>query len=280
MRRTVMLVALAALACAGCLMPSDPTGVYNKSATYTEAEGFFTQKKFVEARERFRAVTVSRDSRDRAWAHWAQFYSARCDHLAGFPAEAVRVYNEMLRVPKYTRLDVQLLEARADISLETGNYAGAAGDYSRARSLLERSGGLTNMPVDREKLLFGEAQAYWSMGQYRESDRLFDRYLADYGNGRFVKEARERHSKIGGQIRGKVKFYVLVGGPFRMDAMAEQYAARVRAKGFKDVTVEKRPTASGFSYMVRVGAYENRPEAHTQKDELEAAGFRPGEVRP
>jgi tetratricopeptide (TPR) repeat protein len=276
-----MLVTLAALACAGCLMPSDPTGVYNKSATYTEAEALFTQKKFTEARERFRAVTLSRDSRDRAWSYWARFYEARCAHLNGFPAEAVRVYNDMLRVPKYPRLDIQLLEARADISLETGNYTGAASDYARARSLLERSGGLANMPVDREKLLFGEAMAYWSMAQYRESDRLFDKYLADYADkGRFIKEARDRHSKIGGQVRGKVKFYVLVGGSFRMDSMADQYAAKVRAKGFADVSTEKRPAATGFIYVVRVGAFENREEAHTQKNDLEKAGFRPAEVRP
>jgi tetratricopeptide (TPR) repeat protein len=268
------------LVATGCI-PRDPTNVYDKSASYRQAEALFTQKRFADSREKFRAVVSSPLPQDQAWSDWARFYMARCDHLTGLLSEAVVAYSDLLRIPRFPRLDIQVLAARGDINLETGNLAGALHDYSRARSILERNGGMVEIPgVDREKLLFGEAMTVWSMGNYRDSDRLFDRCLADYPNGRFVKEARSRHSRIGGNIRPTVSFYVQVGGLFRVQSLADQYAAKVRAKGFQDVVVEKRESASDFIYVVKVGAFETRQEAHAQKQELETAGFRPGEVRP
>jgi tetratricopeptide (TPR) repeat protein len=282
MRRCIAVVTfLAVVLSAGCMGSRDPAGIYRKTPTYEEAEALFIRGEFAAAREKFRVVLNSPMPQDKAWKHWTIFYMARCDQLTGHYSEAVRVYNDLLRTPKYPRLDVQALAARADINLETGNYNGAAQDYSRARSLLERNPHVfAKTGVDREKLLFGEGKALWALERYSESDLVFDRYLADYPTGRFVADAKSCHTKIGGGRRVRVNFYAQVGGLYRIKSQAENLAEKLRGKGFANVKVVRRTSASGFVYAVTVGAFETRQEAHGQKQLLETAGFRPVQVRP
>jgi len=280
MKRSVVLAAaLAALLLAGCYR-GDPTNVIQKSPTMKEGEALYLRGKFAEARARFRKVANSSHPSDKRWTLEARYYAARCDHLTGHYSEAVRIYNDLLRSPKYARLEIRLRAARGDISLETGNYKGAAHDYSRARKLLEGSPyAFKKSDVDREKLLFGEGMSLWSLRRLKESDQVFDRYMADYPEGRFIKEAKAHHTKFTGRPQ-VTRFYVMVGGLSRLKAHAESVARKLRAKGFADVEIDKRSSAGGFVYAVKVGAFETRREAHAQKQELVAAGFAPAYVRP
>jgi tetratricopeptide (TPR) repeat protein len=280
MRRSSLLAAaLVAVVLAGCYR-GDPTNVIQKSPAMKEGEALYLRGRFVEARVRFRKVTNSSHPSDKRWALEARYCAARCDHLTGHYSEAVRVYNELLRSPKYARLEIRVRAARADISLETGNYKGAAHDYGRARGILERSPYAFNKSeVDRQKLLFGQGMALWSLRRLRESDQIFDRYMADFPEGRFIKEAKAHHTKFTGRPQ-ETKFYVMVGGLSRIKDHAVALARKIRAKGFADVVIKKRTSASGFVYSVDVGAFDSRPEAYAQKRGLVAAGFAPAHVRP
>ncbi len=280
MKRSVFLAAaLAAVLLAGCYR-GDPTNVIQKSPTMKDGETLYLRGKFVEARARFRKVANSGQTSDKRWALEARYYAARCDHLTGHYSEAVRIYNDLLRTPKYARLEVRLRAARGDISLETGNYQGSAIDYGKARRLLERSPyAFKKSEIDREKLLFGQGMSLWSLRRLKESDLIFDRYMADYPEGRFIKEAKAHHTKFTGRPQ-VTKFYVTVGGLSRIKNHAESVARKLRAKGFADVEIDKRNSAGGFVYIVKVGAFETRREAHAQRQELVAAGFAPAYVRP
>jgi tetratricopeptide (TPR) repeat protein len=277
MRRSSFLAAAALILMAGCYY-KDPIVLVQPTAQYKEAESLYLRGRFVEARSKFRAVMRSSQLADKKWALEARYFAARCDHLTGHLSEAVRGYNDLLRSPKYSRLEVRVRAARGDINLETGNYQGAAHDYARARMLLEKRGSNVK-EVDREKLLFGEGMALWSLRRLKESDQIFDRYMADFPEGRFIKEARAHHTKFTGRPL-VTKFYCLVGGLHRIEQHANALGHKVRAKGFTEVVVQKRPSASRFVYTVRVGAFDTRQEAHAQKRELVAAGFGPVEVRP
>lgn len=265
----------------GCVY-SDPRYVVQASNIYKDAESLYVQGRFVDARNKFREVLRSPMLSDKKWCFEARYYMARCDHLTGHLSEAVRAYNELLKTPKYPSLEIRLRASRADINLETGNYTDAVTDYSRGLDLVERYAGAMAQSgeVDREKLLFGRGKSLWCLERYRESDQVFDRYLADFPDGRFVSEARSCHTKLGPGRRPKVTFYALVGGLYRMKGQADLLAEKIRAKGFADVTVEKRPASGGTVYTVRIGHFDTRQEAHAQKAELETAGFRPVYVRP
>ncbi|MHC4914062.1 MAG: SPOR domain-containing protein [Planctomycetota bacterium] len=282
MKRSCYLAAVGLMAFALGCVSRDPRFIVQPTNLYREAESLYLQGRFAEARGKFREVLRSSMLSDRKWVFEARYYMARCDHMTGNLSEAVRAYNELLKIPRYPSLEIRMRAARADISLETGNYNGAAGDYGRALTLYERYAGSLgkSTEVDREKLLFGRGKAMHSLERYKDSDQLFDRYLADFPDGRFVKEARALHTKLGGGARPKVTFYTLVGGLYRLKSQANHLAGKLRLKGFADVVVEKRPSASGFVYTVRIGHFETRREAHAQKQELETAGFRPVYVRP
>ncbi len=279
------LAALAVLA-SGCVY-QDPKGITQPSATYKQAEALYLVRKFPEARAKFRqVVNSSRSVNDKKWALEARFYAARCAQLTGHFSEAVRAYNQLLRAPKYTRLDVRALAARADLSLETRDYKGAARDYGRARKLFEKNsyifpkGSNWGILVDRQKLLFGEGNAYWCLRQYRDSDQIFDLYLVDYGKkGRFIDDVKSRHTKFSPK-HTRTTFYVLVGGIFTVRSQADTVARKVRAKGFRKVVLERRSGGSGMVYTVRVGTFDSRQEAHALKREMLGAGFRSLEVRP
>ena len=282
MRRSYYLAAVGLIALAlGCVY-KDPRYVVQPSNLYKEAESLYLQGRFTEARNKFREVLRSPMLSDKKWCFEARYYMGRCDHLTGHLSEAVRIYNELLKVPRYPSLEIRMRAARADISLETGNYVGAVNDYSRALTLYERYSGAMGKgtEVDREKLLFGRAKSLHCLERYRESDQLLDRYMADFPDGRFVKEARAMHTKLGGGRRPTITFYALVGGLYRLKSQADLLADKVRLKGFNNVVVEKRDSTSGFVYTVRVGHFGTRKEAHAQKQELETAGFRPVYVRP
>ncbi len=275
------LLALAALAvlASGCVH-RDPKGVIQPSAAYKQAEALYLQERFTAARVRFQQVAANRLVNDRKWSLEARFYAARCAQLTGHFSEAVRTYNQLLYAPKYTRLDIRALAARADLSLETRDYKGAAQDYGRALKLFEKSayifpqGNNWGIRIDREKLLFGKGNAHWCMRDYRVSDRVFESYLASYPHpkGRFAKVAKERHTRFGPK-HISTTFYVLVGGIFRIRHQAESLLSKVRAKGFGDATLQKRASASGTVYTVRVGAFDTRQEAHGLKRKLLAKGL-------
>jgi cell division protein FtsN len=71
-----------------------------------------------------------------------------------------------------------------------------------------------------------------------------------------------------------------VGGLFRIQSHAESLARELRAKGFANVSVEKRASADGHIFVVKVGSFENYPEAHAQRAALVKAGYTSVEVRP
>jgi tetratricopeptide (TPR) repeat protein len=276
MKRSVFLAAAAAAGLlAGCHR-SDPAGAVRKSPNFKQAEALYLREDFAPAGELFRKVAAAGG----AWAAEARYCAARCDHLTGNYSGAVRVYNQLLRSPKYARLEIRVRAARGDISLETGDYRGAAADYARARKLM--AGGsysFAKSEVDAEKVLFGEGMALWSLRRLRESDRVFDDYMARFPEGRFIREAKAHHTKFTGRPT-VTKFYVMVGGLSRIELHAQAIARKIRGKGFADVVVEKRPSAGGFVHVVKVGAFDTRGEAHAQKQALVAAGFVPAYVRP
>ena len=267
----------------GCTS-GDPRGFVQPSGTFKEAEGLFLRGQYAEARQKFQAVLGSRTLNDQKWQLEARYYIARCAHLSGDLSEAVRIYNSLLKAPRYKRLEARLHAARADINLETGNYKGAAYDYNRARWILEKHAHLfggTQDPVvlDREKLLFGEGMALWSMRKLKESDEVFDLYMADFPRGRFIKEAKAHHTKFTGTPL-TTKFYCLVGGLYRVDTQARQLARQLRLKGFTSAEVDKEPSGRSFLYKVKVGALDSRQEAYALKKQLQSAGFRSVQVRP
>lgn len=282
------LLALAALAvlASGCVY-RDPISFIQPSATYKQAEALYLRRQFTAARAKFRQVANNSLMNDKKWSLEARFYAARCAQLTGHLPEAVRSYNQLLRAPKYTRLDIRALAARADLSLETRDYRGAARDYGRARKLFEKNsyifpkGSNWGILIDREKLLFGEGNAYWCLHQYRASDQIFDLYLVDYGRkGRFIDDVKSRHTKFSPK-HTSTTFYVLVGGIFTVRSQADTLARKVRAKGFGNVVLERRKGGGSRAvYVVRVGAIDNRQEVHALRRELLGAGFRKLEVRP
>jgi tetratricopeptide (TPR) repeat protein len=279
MRPSILLGAVAAaVLLAGCVN-RDPIHVYHKTSAFKEGEALFMRKRYVQARSKFREVANSPVVNNKKWCTEARYYIARCDHLTGHFSEAVRIYNALLRSPNYPRLDVQIRAARADIMRQLGKHELAAGDYRQARRILERNPVLVGKTVDREKLLFGEAVSLYGLRRYRESDQLFDRLMADNPESRFLEAIKDYHTKFRGRPE-VTTFYVLVGGLFRIKIHAEHLASKVRAKGFKNVTVDKRYSASGSTYAVRVGVFQTRQEAHARKKSLMAAGFVNAEVRP
>lgn len=284
--KSLLTFAALAVLASGCVY-RDPKGVIQPSATYKQAEALYLRRQFPEARAKFRQVASNSLVNDKKWSLEARFYAARCAQLTGHLSEAVRAYNELLRAPKYTRLDVRALAARADLSLDTRDYKGAAEDYGRARKLFEKNsyifpkGSNWGILIDREKLLFGEGNAHWCLHQYRSSDQIFDLYLVDYGKkGRFIDAVKSRHTKFSPK-HTSTTFYVLVGGIFTVRSQADTLVRKVRAKGFGNVTLERRKGGgSGSVYTVRVGSLDSRQEAHALKRQLLGAGFRKLEVRP
>ena len=86
---------------------------------------------------------------------------------------------------------------------------------------------------------------------------------------------RAQHSNRRGPYKGGLRYH-----PAMDEDHAVALARRIRAKGFADVEIRKRTSASGFVYSVNVGAFDTRQEAHAQQQELVAAGFKPAFVRP
>ena len=276
MRRGLFLAATAlAVLATGCAQFNDPQGRIEKTARYRQAESFYQRGMFVEAKASFLDVVNSPKEHDQRWALEAKYYAARCEHLRkdGNLVEAVRTYNELLKTPKYRRLQIRALTARADLMMDLGRYRTAARDYHNALGQFARAPHLVrgSSNIDREKLLFGEGNALWCMGRERESDKVFNRLMREFPSTRFMKEIKERHTKFRGR-RPVTHFYVRVGGIYRTRSLAAGLARKVRARGF-DARVHQGPSISGPIYTVRVGSFDSRQEAHAQQRALNKAKF-------
>jgi tetratricopeptide (TPR) repeat protein len=281
MKRTLLIgMAVAIVTVSGCT-GGDPINIIQSSTAYEQAQALFLQGRYAQAQARFRDVLSSRLLNDKKWSLEARFYVARCDELTGRLAEAARAYNDLLKTKRYPRLEIRALAARGELNKVTGNYRGAVQDFSRARRLIESKGYLIrNSDVDREKLLFSEAQAYYCLQDYRTSDKLLDIYMLNFPRGRFVGPAKDMHTKLRGAIRVTSRFYCIVGGLSRSKSITTSAANRILARGFKNVRVEKLKSTTDFVYRITVGSFETQREAHAQKQELEAAGFRSVKVWP
>ncbi|MHC4917565.1 MAG: SPOR domain-containing protein [Planctomycetota bacterium] len=268
----LLLLAVAAGLC-GCR-----GGAVARPAAFDEGLRLYRAGKYEEARFRFADVLRS-STVARPWGDEALYYRARCEQLAGRPGNARGVFDYLLKAPRHPSLELRGRSARADLCLELGEYERAARDYRRARRLLEADPvGLGRLGIGREKLLFGEGRALLAAGRRSEAARVLGICLDEYP------ESAElvRHFLIDARLGrpSAVTFYVLVGGLYRVKSAAEGLAARVRERGFEDVSVEKRSSADGFVYVVRVGRLEDRADAHRVREGLLAAGFTRAAVRP
>jgi len=282
MHRTTIAAAALLILAAGCWR--DPSTI-EKPTRFREAEKLYLDKNFSQAKSRFRELSTSDAYAEKPFRQEALYYTALCDQQiaansrGGRPAleDAIRTLNEILAAPTYASLEIRALAARGDISLEVNDYPGAAHDYRRALRLLDSLGPIS--AVSREKLLFGLGLAEWNQRNYSESDRLFDQYRVTYPHGAFVEEARRHHVRLGMGLAPTASFYVLVGGSFTVREQAENLTGKLAARNIK-AAVEPRSVAGPITYVVRVGAFDDRDAAETQRRALEAAGFRPAEVYP
>ena len=280
MRQKLILIAAAlAVLTAGC--NGGPGGV-TKSKAFLNAEALYLQTQFPEARRAFLDVYGSDAYADRRWRQETLYYLARCDQMTGKLADALAVYNDILKYPTYGGLKVRALACRADIRRDLGLHRLAAEDYTKALRMIER--GVPGVPgseaelVDVEKLLFGKGLSLWAMDRTRDSDAVFDQYMNRFPDGRFLDTVKAHHTKFGG-VRPVTPFYVLVQGRFRLRAGAEALARKLKAKGYQ-ARVERSTMGNATVYEVRVGAFDTRHEAWSHAKELEAAGFGPTEDRP
>jgi tetratricopeptide (TPR) repeat protein len=275
MRLILMLTLGLAAAQSGCYR--DTSGGSFPPAL-RDGQELYRAAKYDLAQEKLRQVLRSPLRRDRVWAMQARYYFARCDQLAGRSAAALVAFNDILSALPRREFQILARAARADLYLETGQYARAVSDYRRARGVFERSNALpSTQEVSRAKLLFGEGRALLAAGRRKQAAVIFRIYLADYPADAHGVKTWLRTTEY---RRQTISFYVRTGGLHRVKPHADRLASKVRAAGFPDVSVQKTTSAHGYVYAVKVGQLDTRQGAHALRTRLQAAGFTSLQVRP
>lgn len=168
---------------------------------------------------------------------------------------------------------------RADCNMALGEYSLASRQYHWLETMYRDV-----KAIPQDELMYKLGMSCKKTDAQGTADYWFRQVIESYATGPYYEKAKMEHSKYAPDLTDTPRIYTLEVSTHSKMEKAEEEAALLREKGYRDVNIVETTRNSNPVYEVHVGKFENKSDALRAYTDADLAGLhtkiRPAVIEP